>query len=175
MSLASGTPTFSSLDDVPTDPTTQWGNALVQSGGYDYIYGIDFNTTTGVWYGLKVARVPVGQTLDFSQWSYWNGSSWVSGESNAAVTGTPLVNGIIPLEERQRVHGGGSGRLRERLLRVPDLLVLADGSVEPDGQRLYDPRDCHVLQRDRLHGDLPSRSSPPTDSWRPTTSIRQAV
>ena len=112
MSLASGTPTFSSLDDVPTDPTTQWGNALVQSGGYNYIYGMDFNTTTGVWYGLKVARVPVGQTLDFSQWTYWNGSSWVSGESNAAVTGTPLVNGIIPLEGASGFMGvgvGGSG------------------------------------------------------------------
>ena len=112
MSLASGTPTFSSLDDVPTDPTTQWGNSLVQSGGYNYIYGVDFNTTTGVWYGLKVARVPVGQTLDFSQWTYWSGSTWVSGEFNAAVTGTPLVNGIIPLESASGFMGvgvGGSG------------------------------------------------------------------
>jgi hypothetical protein len=112
MSLASGTPTFSSLENIPTDPTTQWGNALVQSGGYDYIYGIDFDTTAGIWYGLKVARVPVGNTLDFAQWTYWNGSSWVSGESNAAVTGTPLVNGIIPLKNGSGFMGmgvGGSG------------------------------------------------------------------
>ena len=85
---------------------------MVQSGGYDYIYGIDFNTNAGIWYGLKVARVPVGQTLDFSQWTYWNGSSWVSGELNAAVTATPLVNGIIPLENASGFMGvgvGGSG------------------------------------------------------------------
>ena len=112
MSLASGTPTLSSVDDIPTDRWTQWGNALVQSGGYDYIYGIDFNTDAGIWYGLKVARVPVGNTLDFSQWSYWNGASWVSGESNAVVTGTPLVNGIISLEGASGFMGvgvGGSG------------------------------------------------------------------
>jgi hypothetical protein len=102
MSLASGAPTFSSLDVVPTDPTTQWGNTLFQSGGYDYIYGIDFNTKTDVWHGLKVARVRVGHSLEFSQWSYWDGTSWVSGEPNAAVTGIPLVNGVIPLK-------GGSG------------------------------------------------------------------
>ena len=112
MSLASGTPTLSSVDDIPTDRWTQWGNALVQSGGYDYIYGIDFNTDAGTWYGLKVARVPVGNTLDFSQWSYWNGSSWVPGESNAVVTATPLVNGIVPLENASGFMGvgvGGSG------------------------------------------------------------------
>ena len=109
MSLASGTPTFSSLADVPTDPTTQWGNALVQSGGYNYIYGIDFNTTTGVWHGLKVARAPVGHTLDFSQWSYWDGSTWVSGESNAAVTATPLVDGVLPLKGGSGFMGMGVG------------------------------------------------------------------
>jgi hypothetical protein len=112
LSLASGTPTLSSVEDVPTDRWTQWGNAMVQSGGYDYIYGIDFNTDAGIWYGLKVARAPVGQTLDLSQWTYWNGSSWVSGEPNAAVTGTPLVNGIIPLENASGFMGvgvGGSG------------------------------------------------------------------
>ena len=109
MSLASGTPTFSSLVDVPTDPKTQWGNTLFQSGGYDYIYGTDFNTTTDVWHGLKVARVPVGHTLDFSQWSYWNGSSWVPGESNSAVTGIPLVNGVIPLKGGSGFMGVGTG------------------------------------------------------------------
>ena len=112
MSLASGTPTLSAVDDIPTDRWTQWGNALVQSGGYDYVYGIDFDTDAGTWYGLKVARVPVGNTLDFSQWSYWNGSSWVAGESNAVVTATPLVNGIVPLESASGFMGvgvGGSG------------------------------------------------------------------
>ena len=109
MSLASGTPVFSSVAEIPTDLWTQWGNAVVQSGGYEYIYGVDFNTDANLWYGLKVARVPVGATLDFSKWTYWNDSSWVSGESNAAVTGTPLVNGVIPLKGQSGFMGVGVG------------------------------------------------------------------
>jgi hypothetical protein len=109
MSLASGTPAFSSVVEVPTDTWTQWGNAVVHSGGYEYIYGIDFNTDADIWYGLKVARVPVGDSLDFSDWTYWNGSSWVSGESNAAVTSTPLVNGVIPLKGGSGFMGVGVG------------------------------------------------------------------
>jgi hypothetical protein len=109
MSLRSGQPVFSSLAEVPTDDWTQWGNAVVQSGGYNYIYGIDFNTTADIWYGLKVARVPVGDSLDFSDWTYWNGSSWAAGESNAAVTGTPLVNGVIPLKAGSGFMGVGVG------------------------------------------------------------------
>jgi hypothetical protein len=109
MSLSTGMPTFSSLVELPTDPTTQWGNTLFQSGGYEYIYGIDFNTTSNVWYGLKAARVPVGQMLNLSQWSYWNGSNWVAGESNAAVTGIPLVNGVVPLKGGSGFMGVGTG------------------------------------------------------------------
>jgi hypothetical protein len=112
MSLDSGTPEFSSLVNVPTDAWTQWGNAVVQSGGYNYIYGVDFNTATGTWYGLKVSRAPVGESLDLSAWRYWNGSSWVSGESQAVVTTTPLVNGVIPLKGASGFMGigiGGSG------------------------------------------------------------------
>ena len=113
MSLSSGTPTFSSVADVPTDTWTQWGNAVVQSAGYEYIYGVDFNTDSNIWYGLKVARVPVGDSLHFSDWTYWDGSSWVSGESNAAITSTPLVNGVIPLKNSSGFMGVGvddSGR-----------------------------------------------------------------
>lgn len=109
MSLNSGTPVFSSIAEIPTDTWTQWGNAVVQSGGYQYIYGIDFNTLADVWYGLKVARVPVGDSLDFSDWTYWNGSSWVPGESNAAITGTPLINGVIPLRGQSGFMGVGVG------------------------------------------------------------------
>jgi hypothetical protein len=107
MSLGSGTPTFSSVAAIPTDPWTQWGNAVVQSAGYEYIYGIDFNTDSDIWYGLKVARVPVGHSLHFADWTYWNGSSWVTGESNAAITSTPLVNGVIPLKNNGGFMGVG--------------------------------------------------------------------
>jgi hypothetical protein len=99
---ADGDPTLSSIVPVPTDPDTQWGNALVQSGSYNYIYGNYGDVATGTFIAMKVARVPLGQSLDTSNWQYWNGSSWVSGEANAApiatanqLTGvTPQSNGV---------------------------------------------------------------------------------
>ncbi len=76
-------PTLGSVTPVPTDATTQWGNALMQSGAYTYIYGDDFNAATNDFYGMKVARVALGDSLDTGAWQYWNGTQWVSGEGNA--------------------------------------------------------------------------------------------
>jgi hypothetical protein len=92
-----GMPTLSSIVPVATDPDTQWGNAVMQSGAYTYIYGSDINTSLNKFYGMKVARVPLGQSLNTSSWQYWNGSSWVGGEANAVpfVTITVLT-GIAP-------------------------------------------------------------------------------
>ena len=96
MSLSSGMPTLSSLTLIPSDPNTQWGNALTQSGGYDYIYGID--AASGSFYGMKVARVPVGQSLNSLAWTYWNGSQWVPGEGSAVpVQPYTVLTGVIPL------------------------------------------------------------------------------
>jgi hypothetical protein len=94
---AGGMPTFSSIVPVPTDPDTQWGNAVMQSGAYTYIYGSDINTSLNKFYGMKVARVPLGQSLNTGSWQYWNGSGWVSGEANATpfVTITVLT-GVAP-------------------------------------------------------------------------------
>jgi hypothetical protein len=89
MSLAAdGVPTLSSITPVPTDPATQWGNALMQSGAYTYVYGEDSDTTTGAFYGMKVARVALGDSLNTNAWQYWNGTQWVSGESNAVANST---------------------------------------------------------------------------------------
>ena len=112
MSLSSGGPEFSSLTPLPTDPVTQWGVAMTQSGGYDYIYGESYNTSTSVWYGMKLARVPVGSSLDTGQWTYWNGSAWVTGEANAVAGPVPLITGIIPLEGGgfMGIGTGGSGQ-----------------------------------------------------------------
>jgi hypothetical protein len=100
---ASGAPVFQYVAPLPTDPNTQWGTALAQSGGYSYIYGSDIDTSSNVFAGMKIARVPIGQTLDTGAWTYWNGSVWVAGEANAipVVTGTVLT-GVIAL-------AGGSG------------------------------------------------------------------
>ncbi len=98
MSLGSGEPEFSSLTLLPTDPNTQWGMAMTQSSGYDYIYGLDLDSQAHVFYGMKVARVPVGQSLQTAAWTYWSGSEWVAGESSAVPeqTGTVLT-GVIPM------------------------------------------------------------------------------
>jgi hypothetical protein len=41
--------------------------------------------------------VPVGSSLDTSQWTYWNGSSWLPGEANAVAEPIPFITGIIPM------------------------------------------------------------------------------
>jgi hypothetical protein len=98
MTLSSGEPTFESLTLVPTDSTTQWGNAAMQAGGYDYIYGLDFDSATNVFIGMKMARVPLGESLDTPAWTYWNGAQWVSGESNAiAIATSTELTGVIAL------------------------------------------------------------------------------
>ena len=62
-----------------------------------YVYGADLDPAHHRVYGMKVARVTDGQSLDVNAWAYWNGSQWVAGESNAAVV--PTVNeltGVVP-------------------------------------------------------------------------------
>jgi hypothetical protein len=90
-----GAPSFSSIVALPSDPTTQWGNALLQAGGYSYVYG-DV-TGSGQFSGMKLARVPRGAALQTAAWEYWTGASWVSGESNAVTiaTGNDLT-GVVP-------------------------------------------------------------------------------
>ena len=98
LSLSSGQPTFDSLTLLPTDATTQWGNAVMQDGGYDYVYGLDDDTSANVYYGMKIGRVPLGDSLNAAAWTYWDGTQWVSGESNAEVETLPTVfTGVIAL------------------------------------------------------------------------------
>jgi hypothetical protein len=109
-SLSSGQPTFTSVTLIPTDANTQWGNAMTQSSGYDYIYGLSMNNATDTFYGMKVARVPVGDSTDASDWTFWNGTSWAAGEGNAVATpGFPLISGVVPLENGGGFMGTGTG------------------------------------------------------------------
>jgi hypothetical protein len=94
---ADGVPALTGVVPVPTDPDTEWGNAVMQSGGYNYIYGADINLSLDKFYGMKVARVPLGQSLDTAAWRYWNGSAWVVGESNAVpVFSVTVLTGVAP-------------------------------------------------------------------------------
>lgn len=81
-------PSPGSIVNIPTDSTTQWGNAVASDSTYNYIYGTDSNTSTGAFYGMKLARVAIGKTTQASDWQYWNGSKWVSGEANASLLNT---------------------------------------------------------------------------------------
>jgi len=96
-----GMPTFSSITPLPTDADTTWGRAVVQVGSYTYVYGLV--SAPGEFYGMKVARVPLGESLQTSDWTYWNGSLWVAGESNATLIHPgALLAGVM-------AQAGGSG------------------------------------------------------------------
>jgi hypothetical protein len=98
-----GMPSLASVTLLPTDQYTQWGTSVMQSGGYTYVYGSDFNYSANAFYGMKIARVALGQSLNLSAWQYWNGSQWVSGESNAVpVVTLTVLTGVMP-------NPGGSG------------------------------------------------------------------
>ncbi len=99
---AGGVPTLSSVTLLPTDPATVWGSAVVQSGGYLYVYGADLETTS-LGMSMKVARVPEAHSLDVNSWEYWNGSEWVAGESNAVLV--PTVNQLSGVTPDPDGHG----------------------------------------------------------------------
>jgi hypothetical protein len=97
---ANGMPTLNSLTLIPTDPDTQWGNAVMQSDGYNYIYGNYGAVATGMFLGMKVARAPLHESLNVATWQYWNGSGWVSGESNAVpLSTTNQLTGVTPQQD----------------------------------------------------------------------------
>jgi hypothetical protein len=86
-----GVPTFSSITPLPTDADTTWGKAVVQDASYTYIYGLASNPSSGAFYGMKLARVPLGQSLNIGAWTYWNGSQWTPGEGTAALINTGAI------------------------------------------------------------------------------------
>jgi hypothetical protein len=97
---AGGSPEYASVTLIPTDPNTQWGNAVMQTGGYNYIYGGSSDTTTGTFFGMKIARVAQGDTLNTSDWQYWDGAQWVSSEADATlVQTTNELTGVIPQQD----------------------------------------------------------------------------
>lgn len=61
-----------SITPVPSGGI-EWGSALMNSGGFTYIYGVE--DLSSIKY-LHIARVRIGQLTDASAWSFWTGSSW---------------------------------------------------------------------------------------------------
>ena len=137
MSLSTGKPEFSSVVPLPTDPVTQWGIAMTQNGGYFYVYGESFNTDSNIWYGMKVARVPVGSSLDTNQWTYWNGSGWLSGESNAVAEPFPLITGIIPLLNGSGYMGIGVGGTFGKTMQIAVTFACSPSGPWSTPQNIY--------------------------------------
>ena len=84
-----------------TKSSTQWSGssnfgqvALVNQGGYVYVYGIP----GGRYGGLKLARVPQGSVLTKSAYQYWNGTTWVTGDEYAAKTIVPGPVGELSVQ-----------------------------------------------------------------------------
>ena len=103
LSLQGVMPTFSSITPLPTDAGTIWGSAVVQSGSYTYVYGRDTSPSSNAFLGMKVARVPIGQTLNTAAWTYWNGSQWLAGETNAV----PVNSGAVLTGVEAQAGGAG--------------------------------------------------------------------
>jgi hypothetical protein len=96
-----GAPALMSIVALGNDPSTSWGSAFVQVGGYTYVYGEMVGASAPT--GMRVARVPVGEALRTDAWRYWTGASWVAGESNATALATGnALTGVVP-----QPHGWG--------------------------------------------------------------------
>ncbi len=92
---------------------TQWGNAITRSDGHDHIFGMSMSFTKDVFYGMRLARVPVDESLDCNDWSYWNGAGWVTGEAHAvAMPDAALIDGVTPLQDGSGFMGWASADQR---------------------------------------------------------------
>ena len=91
--ISSGTPQLTSVTKTPgavASPTAPlWGAAVGEDATYTYIYGSINKQETWVFGSYYyIARAPKGQVDNNAVWSYWNGSAWVTDQSQ--------VTSIIP-------------------------------------------------------------------------------
>ena len=99
----------------------------MQNGGYNYIYGLDFNSSTNAFSGMKVAETPGG--VPETPPGPWSGVQWVV-VTNAIAAATPTeLTGVIALANDSG-YMSVSMPADCRLDRRPDILVLADGAME---------------------------------------------
>ncbi len=78
--------TLSGVVDLPLGSDIGWGSALLEEGGFTYIYGTS-SGEAGTRLG-HLARVPTGGLG--GAWQFWNGTTWSATESDAAV----LLSGV---------------------------------------------------------------------------------
>lgn len=101
--------TFSAPKSGPDNRGILWGDALVQQGGYTYVYGSDNprNVPFSAVSSAYLARVPKGELDRPSLWRYFNGNfgspGWLKNPAQAGpiiardLSGLPCNRGVVPL------------------------------------------------------------------------------
>jgi len=72
--------TVQSVTPLSTQAVVEWGSAVLRAPDHIYIYGME---DRGIGKYPHVARTTASGLSDTSTWQFWNGSAWVSGESNS--------------------------------------------------------------------------------------------
>ena len=80
-----------SITPLSLSPGVEWGSAVLQSGPYLYVYGIE-DLPSGKY--PHVARMAPGDLGNPDAWTFWDGTDWVRGAQNAAriLTGTDSIS-----------------------------------------------------------------------------------
>lgn len=72
--------TVASVQPLPLGSSVAWGSAVLNDGGFTYIYGSE-RVASGLTFA-HVARVPVGGLG--GAWTFWDGSGWSATETSSA-------------------------------------------------------------------------------------------
>jgi hypothetical protein len=88
-----------SVTELPLGDTVAWGAALLEEGGYTYVYGSEAVQADNLRF-VHLARVPTGGLS--GAWQFWTGTSW--SPSPAASVRLPL-SGVGTAFSVQRVGG----------------------------------------------------------------------
>jgi hypothetical protein len=67
---------------IPNTPQISWGIALLNDGGYTYIYGVQ-DQADPIHKYLYIARVPQGQITNWNAWEFRASSGWTSSVASA--------------------------------------------------------------------------------------------
>ncbi|WP_154402631.1 phospholipase A2 [Nocardioides speluncae] len=87
--------TVSGIQQLPVGATTTWGSAVLEDGGYTYVYGTE---DAGAMKFAKLARVDASLA---GSWEFWTGSTWSASEPAA----TRLLSGVGTAYSVDKING----------------------------------------------------------------------
>lgn len=89
------------------DRTPTWGAAVIQNGRWTYVFGsLNKHDPHVLGFNYYLARVARGDVADPNAWRYWTGTSWETGQLNAAAV-VPGTAGIGSTATVILSRGGG--------------------------------------------------------------------